>query len=110
MKKKELYFVLESSERAFSTLEEIKQAGFNATVVSSESLRHAVEYTPEDHHFLSLRHIEQNQLLQSILCLFVVDENRLEELKEVIRRCTNNFKDLKGFMYSRDILDYEGSI
>ena len=31
-------------------------------------------------------------------------------IKEIIRQYTNNFKDIKGFMYSRDINDYEGSI
>ena len=48
--KKELRLVLKSSDRAFSTLEELKREGFNATVVSTESLRHAVDYYPEEHH------------------------------------------------------------
>ena len=108
--KKELYLVLENTDTAFATLDELKKEGFNATVISTESLRHAVDYYPEEHHFFNLRQLEKKEMLESILCLFVVDENRLEELKEVIRRCTSNFKDLKGFMYSRDILDYEGSI
>ena len=45
--KKELYLVLKSSDKAFETLEELKREGFNATVVSGESLRHAVDYYPE---------------------------------------------------------------
>ena len=108
--KKELYLVLESTDRAFSTLEELRREGFNATVMSTESLRHAVDYYPGDHHFFNLRQLEQKEMHQSILCLFVVDDNRLETLKNVIRRFTTNFKDIKGFMYSRDIADYEGSI
>ena len=36
--------------------------------------------------------------------------NRLEDLKNVIREYTSNFKEIKGFMYSRPIDDYEGSI
>ena len=110
MKKKELYLVLETSERAYSTLEELKEEGFNATVMSTESLRHAVDYYPGEHHFFNLRQLEQKEMLQSILCLFVVDEDKLENIKNVIRNYTNNFQDIKGFMYSRDILDYEGSI
>ena len=108
--KKELYLVLENSETAFATLEELKKEGFNATVISTESLRHAVDYFPEEHHFVNLRQLEQKQLLQSLLCLFVVDAEKLNNIKEVIRQYTNNFKDIKGFMYSRDIADYEGSI
>lgn len=110
MKKKELFLVLENSEKAVSALEELRNSGFNATVMSTESLRHALEDSPNDHHFFNLRHLEQRDFLQSTLCLFVVDEDKVESLKQVIRNSTNNFKDTKGFMYSRDISDYEGSI
>ena len=106
----ELTLMLKTTERAYETLEALKEAGFNATVMSSESLRHAVDYYPGEHTFINLRHIEQKELLESILCVFVVDEERLETLKGVIREYTNNFKEIKGFMYSRPIDDYEGSI
>ena len=108
--KKELYLVLKNSEKAFETLQELKKEGFNATVISTESLRHAVDYHPEEHHFFNLRHLEQESMLQSMLCLFIIDEEKLETLKNTIRSFTNNFHDIKGFMYSRDISDYEGSI
>ena len=88
----------------------IKSKGYNATVVSSESLRHAVDYYPGEHHFFNLRHLEKTDILESILCIFVVDESQIEELKQTIRNETNSFKDIKGFMYSRTIEDYEGSI
>ena len=106
----ELTLVLKSTDRAYETLQQLKEAGFNATVMTTESLRHAVDYYPGEHHFINLRHVEDRELLESILCVFVVDDDRLERLKEVIRECTSNFKDIKGFMYSRSIDDYEGSI
>ena len=108
--KKELYLVLETNSRAYTTLQEIKAQGYNATVVSTESLRHAVDYVPNDHHFFNLRHLEKQEDFESILCLFLVDEEKLNNLKQLIRNQTNDFKDIKGFMYSRDIEDYEGSI
>ena len=108
--KVELTLVLKTTERAFDTLEALKKAGFNATVMSSESLRHALDYYPGEHTFINLRHIEQKEEMESFLCLFLVDDNRLEDLKNVIREYTSNFKEIKGFMYSRPIDDYEGSI
>ena len=108
--KVELTLVLKTTERAFETLEALKSAGFNATVMSSESLRHALDYYPGEHTFINLRHIEQKEMLESVLCLFLVDDNRLDDLKNVIRKYTNNFKEIKGFMHSRSIDDYEGSI
>ena len=108
--KKELHLVLESRPQAFHTLEEIKARGYNATLLSGESLRHAVDYYPEEHHFLSLRHISEEKMRESIFVMFIVEENKIEEIKEIIRRNTGNFKDIKGFMYSQPIEDYEGSI
>ncbi len=108
--KKELYLVLKSTNDAFLTLEKIKNEGYNATVVNTESLHHALDYYPGEHHFITLRHIEKAETLESILCLFIVDEEKVEDLKNIIRSYTNNFQKLKGFMYTRSIEDYEGSI
>ena len=108
--KVELTLVLKTTERAYGALEAIKRAGYNATVMTSESLRHAVDYYPGEHTFINLRQLEQKDMLESILCLFVLDNDRLESLKNVIREQTNNFQNIKGFMYSRGIDDYEGSI
>ena len=107
---KELYLVLKSSPQAYRTLEELKLKGYNATVLSAESLHHAVDYYPEEHHFFTLRHFEKAEMLESILCLFVLKDEALEEVKKTIRGYTNDFKDIKGFMYSRSIEDYEGSL
>lgn len=108
--KVELTLVLKNSEMAFDTLEEIRQEGYNATVVSTESLRHALDYYPGEHHFFNLRHFEKQETLESVLCLFVVDDDKLQRLKDIIRDKTDHFNKIKGFMYSREINDYEGSI
>lgn len=107
--KHELFLVLKSNRDTYHALEQIKNEGYNATIVSTESLRHAVDYYPGDHHFFNLRHLEKEDMLESVLCLFVVDDDRLEHLKEVIRTHTENFERIKGFMYSWKIEDYEGS-
>lgn len=106
----ELTLVLKSTDNAFETLQEIREQGFNATVMSTESLRTAVDYYPEEHHFFNLRQLEKKEMLESVLCVFVIDKERVNLLKEVIRNKTNNFQSIKGFMYSRPIDDYEGSI
>ena len=105
-----VYLVMEACPQALHVLEEIKSDGYNATVMSTESLRHALEELPEERHFFTLRHYENTQNKSSMFCLFVVDSDKLEHLKDVIRKNTNNFKDIKGFMFSRKIEDYEGSI
>ena len=108
--KKALYLVLKSTPKAFETFEDLKSRGFNGTAVSTESLRKAVEYYPEEHHFFNLRHLEEKEMTESVLVIFVVDEEKLKELKDVIRWDTNNFTNPKGFMYSIDLVDYEGNV
>ena len=53
--KKELTLVLETNDRVYTTLQEIKSHGYNATVVSTESLRHAVDYGSTFHQFKTHR-------------------------------------------------------
>ena len=108
--KRVLYLVLKSGEGAFHTLEELKRDGYNATVVSTESLRHAVDYFPEEHHFFNLRQLEEKEIVESILCMFIIDEDKLQNIKSSIKELTNNFSGVKGFMFTQEISDYEGSI
>lgn len=107
--KKALYVVLKNTQQAHDTLEELKYRGYNGTIIGSNSLRHALEFHPEEQHFLNIRHIEDMDVSESILCIFVWDEQTIEEIKKAIREHTNNFKDIKGFMYSTTLTDYEGS-
>lgn len=109
--KKALFLVLKTSKEAFHALEALKNAGYNATVASTESLKHAFDDDPSESHFFNLRHLEQSEkLLESIFCMFVLDEDKLEDIKNIIRKETMDFRAIKGFMYSHDIHDYEGSI
>ena len=107
---KELYLMLKGSDQAFRTLEKLKAEGYNATVLNAESLHHAVDYYPEEHHFFTLRHLEKKEAAESMLCLFVLSDEKVEQAKKIIRGYTNNFRDIKGFMYSHTIEDYEGSL
>ncbi|MBQ2070562.1 MAG: hypothetical protein II467_06510, partial [Bacilli bacterium] len=96
---RELYLLLRGNSAAYQTLEELRAEGFNATVLSAEGLRHAIEYYPEDHHFFTLRHYEKKEEVEMMVCLFIVKDDQLEKIKDTIRRYTNNFKDIKGAMY-----------
>ena len=107
---KELYLVLKSGPEALHTLEVLKAHGFHGTVISSGSLRTMTEDEPEEHHFFNLRHYEKGMSPASLVCLFLLSEEKTEEAKELIRNTTDDFKAIKGAMYSQDIPDYEGSI
>lgn len=108
--KKVLYVVLKNTPAVHDMLEELKNAGYNGTLIGSNSLRHTLDYFPEEHTFLNLRHLEDTENSESILCMFVWEEDVIEVIKEKVRKHTNNFKDMKGFMFSKDVPDYEGTL
>ena len=107
--KKVLYLVLKNTPKAYETLEVLKEKGFNGTLIGSNSLRHTMEYYPEEHHFLNLRQLENVENSESIMCMFVWDEEVIETIKQEIRLHTDNFKSITGFMFSKTVEDYEGS-
>ena len=108
--KKVLYVVLKNTPTVHDMLEELKNEGFNGTLIGSNSLRHTLDYFPEEHTFLNLRHLEDAETSESIMCMFVWEEDVIEIIKEKVRKYTNNFKDLKGFMFSKEAPDFEGTM
>lgn len=108
--KKILYLILGKDAVALDVLDSIKRSGYNGTLIETASLRHALDDTfPEDKHFFSLVNYESHLKDESLLALFVVNEESLEPLKQCIRDHTDNFKKIKGGMFSRSISDYEGT-
>jgi hypothetical protein len=108
--KKILYLILGKDAVAIDVLDSIKRSGYNGTLIETASLRHALDDTfPEDKHFFSLVNYESHLKDESLLALFVVNEESLEPLKQCIRDHTDNFRKIKGGMFSRSISDYEGT-
>ena len=107
--KKVLYVVLKNTPTVHDMLEELKNEGYNGTLIGSNSLRHTLDYFPEEHTFLNLRQLESVENAESVMCMFVWDEEIINTIKEEIRQHTDNFKNIKGFMFTKTVEDYEGS-
>lgn len=109
--KRILYLFLENSPVALEAMQAIKDSGFNGTVVETISLRHAMEGNlPEETHFFSLMNWNVMNDQESTLSMYLVDEERVDALKEAIREHTDGFKKVKGAMFTKKIEDYEGTI
>ena len=108
--KKVLYVILKNSSESFDILETLKNEGFNGTLIGSNSLRHAVDAFPEEHHFLNLRQIEDTEISEFIVCMFVWEESIIEVIRSRVREMTGNFQKVHGFMFSKNVEDYEGTL
>ena len=100
-----LNLFIENNDKSFLFLRFLRANGYNGTVFSTASLKH----TLEDTIFINLHHLDPKSLVETTYCFFIVEEDKLEELKQLIREKTNQFTTIKGGMYSYALHDFEGS-
>ncbi len=109
--KRILYLFLENSPVAVEALQAVKEKGYNGTMLETISVRHAIESAlPEETHFFNLMDWDMLNTRESTVTMFLIDEDKVEDLKEEIRIHTGNFGKIKGGMFTKKIEDYEGTI
>ncbi len=108
--KRILYLFLENSPIAVEVLSSVKEKGFNGTMLETISVRHAIDSQVEETHFFSLMNWDMLNNRESTVTMFLVDEEKVEDLKNEIRSHTNDFKKVKGGMFTKKVEDFEGTI
>lgn len=109
--KRILYLFLENSPTAIEVLRSIKEKGFNGTMLETISLRHAIDGNlPEETHFFNLMDWSILDSKESTVSMFLIDDSRVDELKDSVREHTDNFTRIKGGMFTKKIEDFEGNI
>ena len=102
---------IENVDHAFELLRDIREHGYNGIIFNTSSLKHKLEDSENDEYlFFNLEHLNHSHLVETTFCYFIVDEDKLEDLKSLVREGTNHFKDIRGGMYSSPLSDYEGSL
>lgn len=105
-----LFVVLENSKETSDIIHEISHHGYNGTIISSTSLHHILEDEKEDAlHFISLSHLSPEYLVQNTTIYFLLDDDKVREVQEIIRELTHGFTTTKGGMFTTPIDSYEGS-
>ena len=78
--------------------------------MQTKSLKHVLDDANEDlPSFISLSHIQSNNLTANTTIYFILDDNALKEVKAKIREFTKEFKSTKGGMFAIPLESYEGS-
>ena len=99
------------NDQTYELLHRIREKGYNGTIINTVSLKHELEGTEEDEiHILTLHAIEKRHVTESLTCRFIIDEEKVDDLKQIIRELTKNFTLVHGGMYSRPIPDFEGTL
>ena len=109
--KRILYLFLENSPIAIEVLQSIRDGGFNGTMLETISVRHALDGNlPEETHFFNLMDWDILNNRESTVTMFLIDEDKVETLKQTIRDHTQNFNKVKGGMFTKKVEDFEGTI
>ncbi|MBQ9265981.1 MAG: hypothetical protein IJ186_02785 [Bacilli bacterium] len=104
-----LFAVFENTDGTHELIHELAEKGINGTVLASTSLRHILHSIEEERTFITLRQLERQQFEDNTTFYTLIEEENLDNVLNIIRKGTNNFKDIKGGMFVLPVERYEGS-
>jgi len=90
-------------------LEKLSDAGFNGTVIASSSLRKTIANGGEIPMFLNLSNVENPKYEGNTTLYIVTEEEKVDEVLNIIRNGTDNFTLSDGGMFVLPLKKFEGS-
>lgn len=105
-----LFVVLENKPGTRDIIHELSKRGFNGTILSSTSVHNFILDEEEDvPSFISLAHVSENKFVHNTTLYFILEQEKMEEVQQIIREITKNFTKVKGGMFKTPIESFEGS-
>lgn len=105
-----LFVVLENKKETHDLIRDLSKNGFNGTVLSSTSLNHVIHDEEEDTpSFFSLAHLSDNKFVHNTTIYFILENEDILKVQNLVREYTHNFEKVKGGMFTTPIESFEGS-
>lgn len=105
-----LFVILENKSETQDVIHELADKGFNGTILSSTSVHNYMLDEEEDTpSFFSLAHIAENKFVHNTTLYFILDDEKIPEVQQIIREITGNFTKVRGGMFKTPIESFEGS-
>ena len=105
-----LFVVLENKTATEDVIHKLAEEGFNGTILSSTSVHNYVLDEEEDTpSFFSLAHLSENKFVHNTTLYFILDDEKVAKVQQIIREITENFTKVKGGMFKTPIESFEGS-
>lgn len=102
-----LYVVLEKGAATRSLINQIIRDGYNGTLIRTKGLKHMSE--GQEGAYLSLSQIAENTDEANTTIFFILEEDKLKQLQDDIRKYTVGFTKIHGGMFVSPITSFEGS-
>lgn len=104
-----LFAILDSNPKAEALLQNLSKAGFNGTVISTAGLHKVLPKLEGQGAAIALSSLVDDLPAGNFTLLIVVDDDRLEEVKDLIREGTGGFVSVKGGMFALPLPFVEGN-
>ena len=105
-----LFVVLENKSTTQDLIHELADKGINGTILSSTSVHNYMLDEEEDvPSFFSLAHIGENKFVHNTTLYFILEDDKLKEVQQIIRDVTADFTKVRGGMFKTPIESFEGS-
>ncbi len=105
-----LFAILDHQEETEKLLHQLSKDGYNGTVIPTSGLHHVLpSFSDNQTGAISLSCMVDDLPSGNITLFIVIDENKVEALKEKIRKATSSFKQIKGGMFVLPLTSVEGT-
>ena len=105
-----LFVILENRKETEELIHELSNKGFNGTILSSTSVHNFLLDEEEDvPSFFSLAHISEKKFVHNTTLYFILEDEKIAEIQQIIREITGNFTKVRGGMFKTPIESFEGS-
>ncbi|HBM70862.1 MAG TPA: hypothetical protein DEF61_02385 [Firmicutes bacterium] len=105
-----LFAILDHQEETEKLLHQLSSEGYNGTVIPTSGLHHVLpSFNDSQTGAISLSCMVDDLPSGNITLFIVIEEEKVEILKEKIRNATSSFKKIKGGMFVLPLSSVEGT-
>ena len=105
-----LFVILENKPETEELIHALSDRGINGTILSSTSVHNFLLDEEDDvPSFFSLAHISEKKFVHNTTLYFILEDEKISEVQQIIREITGNFTKVKGGMFKSPIQSFEGS-
>lgn len=104
-----LFCILDNNHKVETLLRTLSKEGYNGTVMNTIGMHHVLPDVHGHGAAISLSSMVDDLPEGNITLFIIIDEDKIDTLKERIRVLTNHFQDIPGGMFVLPLTSVEGN-
>lgn len=104
-----LFAILDRLDATEELIRSLSKEGYNGTVISTTDIKHILPQLTGGGVSVSLSMLADDLPSGNVTLFIIIDEDKLEDLKQEIRDATGNWTKAGGGMFVLPLLSFEGT-